>query len=114
MIAPRHIAISHIAILLAGFSLAAHNAAFGAESAPKKPAAPSKASPSKSSQPDIQFLEYLGITEEHFWNISDQYRLPHIWKKDGAAWKLKTVVSNSEPKGENPSEEQTPYSGVKG
>ena len=61
-----------------------------------------------------QFLEYLGITEEHFWKISDQYRLLHIWRKDGAAWKLNTIVSNDKPEGQAPSEEQTPYSGAPG
>lgn len=41
------------------------------------------------------FLEYLGITEEHFWNVVDSYRLPHIWTKVDGSWKLrKTVYSD--------------------
>src|SRR3989339_23107 len=27
------------------------------------------------------FLEYLDITEDHFWRITDAYRPPHLWKK---------------------------------
>lgn len=36
-----------------------------------------------------EFLEYLDITEEHFWNVVDSWRRPNIWEKDGANWKLK-------------------------
>lgn len=39
------------------------------------------------------FLEYLDISEEHFWRVADSYRLPHIWEKNGAEWKLKHKVS---------------------
>jgi len=35
------------------------------------------------------FLVYLGITEEYFWEIADSYRLPHIWQKNNNQWKLK-------------------------
>lgn len=40
-----------------------------------------------------EFLEYLGITEEHFWEVIDRYRPPHLWEKVGGEWKLKHVVS---------------------
>lgn len=36
-----------------------------------------------------EFLEYLDITEEHFWKICDGYRQPHIWEKVDGEWKLK-------------------------
>lgn len=39
-----------------------------------------------------EFLEYLNITEEHFWEVCDGYRLDHIWKKDGDEWSLRTPV----------------------
>lgn len=40
-----------------------------------------------------EFLEYLGITEEHFWKVIDSYRSPHLWKKEKGEWKLKYQVS---------------------
>lgn len=41
------------------------------------------------------FLEYLDITEEHFWEVADSYRLPHIWKKTEDGWKLRKTVVES-------------------
>ncbi|MFH1478601.1 MAG: N-acetyl sugar amidotransferase [Candidatus Omnitrophota bacterium] len=38
-------------------------------------------------------LEYMDITEEHFWKVIDGFRLPHIWKKQKDEWKLKQQVS---------------------
>ena len=40
-----------------------------------------------------EFLEYLDITEEHFWEVIDRYRQPHLWEKSNGEWKLKHVVS---------------------
>lgn len=40
-----------------------------------------------------EFLEYLGITEEHFWEVANRYRQPHLWEQQGAEWKLKHMVS---------------------
>lgn len=39
-----------------------------------------------------EFLEYLDITEEHFWKVVDGYRLPHIWEKRDGEWCLKTLA----------------------
>lgn len=39
-----------------------------------------------------QFLAYLDITEENFWNVVDRFRLPHLWKKEYGVWKLKKTV----------------------
>jgi N-acetyl sugar amidotransferase len=39
-----------------------------------------------------EFLEYLDITEEHFWEVVDRYRRPHIWKKEDGLWKLRNAV----------------------
>ncbi len=39
------------------------------------------------------FLNYLRITEEHFWKIIDSYRRPHLWEKIAGQWKLKHRVS---------------------
>jgi len=38
------------------------------------------------------FLEYLDITEDHFWRITDAYRPPHLWKKVGGEWELRRTV----------------------
>jgi hypothetical protein len=51
-----------MAVLLAGFSLAAQ----GAESAPKQPA-----QPAKPALPDIKFLEYLGTVDGDDENWTD-------------------------------------------
>lgn len=39
-----------------------------------------------------EFLAYLDISEEHFWNTIDRFRLPHIWKKESGMWKLRNTV----------------------
>ena len=49
-----------------------------------------------------QFLEYLDITEEHFMNVIDRYRAPHIWQKDNNKWKRTKIVSNNSLEGEAP------------
>ena len=40
-----------------------------------------------------EFLAYLDITEERFWEVCDSYRAPHIWKKVNGEWKLRHRVS---------------------
>jgi len=40
------------------------------------------------------FLNYLGITEEFFWQVMDFYReKSNVWKKEYGKWVLKHVVS---------------------
>jgi len=39
------------------------------------------------------FLDYLGITEKHFWEVVDSYRPPHLWEKVNGEWKLKHRVN---------------------
>ena len=39
-----------------------------------------------------EFLEYLDITEEKFWEVVDRYRAPHLWEKVDGEWKLKYQV----------------------
>jgi N-acetyl sugar amidotransferase len=39
------------------------------------------------------FLEYAGITEEHFWQVVDSWRSPHLWKKTADGWKLRHTVA---------------------
>ncbi len=39
------------------------------------------------------FLEYLNISEQRFWEVIDSYRSPHLWEKVGDEWKLKYRVN---------------------
>ena len=36
-----------------------------------------------------EFLEYLNITENRFWQVVNSWRSNHLWKKKGTKWKLK-------------------------
>lgn len=39
------------------------------------------------------FLDYLNISAEKFWQIVDSYRQPHLWNKKNGKWILKHKVS---------------------
>jgi hypothetical protein len=41
----------------------------------------------------IEFLEYLDITENHFWDVVDSWRAEHLWHKVDGLWTLKHQVS---------------------
>jgi len=43
-----------------------------------------------------EHLNYLGITEEQFWDTIDKFRQPHIWKYEGGYWKLRSAVYDEE------------------
>ena len=38
------------------------------------------------------FLDYINISEEKFWQITDNHRSPHLWEKKDKKWKLKYEV----------------------
>lgn len=40
-----------------------------------------------------EFLDYLDITEDRFWEIVDSWRPPHLWEKTDGMWKLKHQVT---------------------
>lgn len=40
-----------------------------------------------------EFLDYCGITDEHFWDVVDSWRSPHMWEKINGAWTLMHQVS---------------------
>jgi len=40
-----------------------------------------------------EFLEYIDITEKHFWEVVDSYRPPHLWEKVAGEWRLKHQIS---------------------
>jgi len=39
------------------------------------------------------FLEYLQISEDDFWNIVDSWRSEHLWKKKNNEWVLKSPIT---------------------
>jgi len=40
-----------------------------------------------------EMLDYMGITEDRFWEVIEQFRSPHLWKKQGNAWVLRHPVA---------------------
>lgn len=38
------------------------------------------------------FLDYISITEEEFFETVDRFRSPHLWEKNGTTWQLKHTV----------------------
>ncbi len=43
-----------------------------------------------------EFLEYVSMTEDEFWNTVDKFRSPHLWQKNGMEWELKHWVENND------------------
>jgi N-acetyl sugar amidotransferase len=39
-----------------------------------------------------QFLDYLQITEEQFWEVANKYRSPHVWRMSNGEWKIRHTV----------------------
>jgi len=39
-----------------------------------------------------EFLEYLDISQTHFWDVVDAWRLKHLWEKKGNKWELKHPI----------------------
>jgi len=37
-------------------------------------------------------LDYLDITEEHFWDVVDSWRPGYLWEKINGKWQLKHPV----------------------
>lgn len=40
-----------------------------------------------------EFLEYIGISEQQFWEAVDRNRSPHLWARTGEEWRLRHQVS---------------------
>jgi N-acetyl sugar amidotransferase len=40
----------------------------------------------------INFLEYVGISEDQFWDVINKHRSPHLWIKAGDDWKLRNEI----------------------
>lgn len=41
-----------------------------------------------------EFLEYLAMSEEEFFEIADSFRSPHLWKQTPQGWQLRHQVEN--------------------
>jgi N-acetyl sugar amidotransferase len=39
-----------------------------------------------------EIMEYLEITPEHFMELCDKFRSPHLWMKESGSWKLRHTV----------------------
>jgi hypothetical protein len=44
-----------------------------------------------------EFIEYLDITEEYYWQVMDKFRTPHVWRNDNGVWKLNKAVYDEYP-----------------
>ena len=42
-----------------------------------------------------EFIQYMGISEDQFWDAVEEHRSPHIWKKCGIDWKLRHTAAKS-------------------
>ena len=40
-----------------------------------------------------EIMEYLGMTEEHFLELCDRFRSPHLWERTSSGWRLRQQVS---------------------
>ncbi|MDD5560628.1 MAG: N-acetyl sugar amidotransferase [Candidatus Omnitrophica bacterium] len=41
-----------------------------------------------------EVLDYIGITPEHFMELCDKFRSPHLWTKVNGKWRLRHTVNN--------------------
>jgi len=44
------------------------------------------------------FLNYLDITEEEFWRVTEKFRNPNVWKREKGVWRLRSAVYDPEGK----------------
>jgi N-acetyl sugar amidotransferase len=40
-----------------------------------------------------EIMRYLDMTEEHFLELCDRFRSPHLWERQGGEWRLRYTVS---------------------
>jgi hypothetical protein len=41
-----------------------------------------------------EIMDYIGMSPEHFKDLSDKFKSPHLWTKVGGEWKLRHNVNN--------------------
>ena len=39
-----------------------------------------------------RFCQYIGISEDQFWEVANSYRDPEVWEPDGNEWRLKVPI----------------------
>ena len=39
-----------------------------------------------------EFLNYLDISQEHFWDVGDSWRAEHLWEKKNNEWLFKNPI----------------------
>lgn len=39
-----------------------------------------------------EVLEYIGLAEDRFWALCEEFRSPHLWERAGGEWKLRRPV----------------------
>jgi N-acetyl sugar amidotransferase len=37
-------------------------------------------------------LDYIGLSEDRFWQLCDEFRSPHLWERTGGDWRLRHTV----------------------
>ena len=42
-----------------------------------------------------EIMNYIGMTQEHFYDLCDKFRSPHLWKNENGQWKLRYPISGS-------------------
>ena len=42
-----------------------------------------------------EFLQYISVSQDEFFDIVDQFRSPHLWEKIDDSWKLKHRIYDS-------------------
>ena len=40
-----------------------------------------------------EIMEYIRMTSERFFELCDEFRSPHLWKKVSGEWKLRHTVN---------------------
>lgn len=40
-----------------------------------------------------EFLEYISISEDKFWEITNKFRSPHLWIEKNGEWMLRNIIS---------------------
>lgn len=42
-----------------------------------------------------EIMEYIGLRPERFYDLCDEFRSPHLWKKENEVWKLRHTVNQN-------------------
>lgn len=56
-----------------------------------------------------EILDYMGITEEYFWERTDKARSPHLWEKVNGEWRLRHPIEELEEIAEKTQDKKYSY-----